>query len=215
MTDDLDGYVIPGRESLVTRRPGESAASKAKELAAASPVRTFLARVLDRYTDERAWRRGAAGEVRTAQLLARLVSTGWHLFHDIPIGERGANVDHVVIGPGGVYALNTKNLTGKVWVAERTFMHNGHRTDYLPKSHREGERIGACLSSAIGLPVAVTPVLVVFCDELTIKAQPLDVAVVEARGIRPWLEARPHTLDAATAFHIAGKADDPATWSRR
>jgi len=33
---------------------------------------------------------------------------------------RGVNVDHLVIGPGGVFSLNAKNVKGSVWVADRT-----------------------------------------------------------------------------------------------
>src|SRR3954452_2509281 len=53
------------------------------------------------------WRRGAAGERRTARALRALELAGWHVRHDV-IAERG-NRDHVVVGPGGVYLLDTKS----------------------------------------------------------------------------------------------------------
>lgn len=200
------------RDSLFVRPAGGGARDKAEELRRTAPVRTLLARALGVHTDERAWRRGARGEELVAARLAKLPAGSWFVFHDLPIGDRGANVDHLVIGPGGVFSLNTKNLTGKVWVAERTLLHNGRKTDYLPKARREGERVAGLLSTAVRWPVAVRPVVVVICDDFTVKAQPPDVSVVARRRITPWLTAQPAVLDAHQVFAIAAAADRPDTW---
>src|SRR5207248_3110243 len=159
------------------------------------------------HTDERAWRVGARGEELVARELAKLSSPPWYVFHDIPLGTRGANIDHLVIGPGGVFSVNTKNLTGKVSVTERTFRHNGYRTDYLPKAHREGERVSAIL----GVPVR--PVIAVICNEFTVKASPTDVDVVARRKLRNWLEGQTARLSKPEVFAIARRVDDPSTWT--
>src|SRR5918995_4523079 len=52
--------------------------------------------------DAIAWRRGAVGERRTARLLAPLERHGWAVLHDLAIPGSKANIDHLVIGPGGV-----------------------------------------------------------------------------------------------------------------
>jgi hypothetical protein len=51
--------------------------------------------------DAVAWRRGAAGERRTARLLAALERQGWAVLHDLAVPGSRANIDHLVIGPGG------------------------------------------------------------------------------------------------------------------
>jgi hypothetical protein len=51
--------------------------------------------------DALAWRRGAAGERHTARLLGRLEQRGWVVLHDLAIPGSAANIDHLVIGPGG------------------------------------------------------------------------------------------------------------------
>jgi hypothetical protein len=51
--------------------------------------------------DTVAWRRGAAGERRTARLLGPLERRGWAVLHDLAIPGSEANIDHLVIGPGG------------------------------------------------------------------------------------------------------------------
>jgi hypothetical protein len=51
---------------------------------------------------------------------------GWCVLNAIPVGDRGADIDHLVIGPGGVFTLNTKHHPkGKVWVAENALLVNG------------------------------------------------------------------------------------------
>jgi Nuclease-related domain len=63
-----------------------------------------------------AWRRGAAGERRTARLLAPLEWCGWAVLHDLAIPGTKANIDHLVIGPGGVLAIDTKQYRGRLWL---------------------------------------------------------------------------------------------------
>jgi hypothetical protein len=61
--------------------------------------------------DTVAWRRGAAGERRTARLLAPLERRGWAVLHDLAISGSKANIDHLVIGPGGV-VIDSKQYRG-------------------------------------------------------------------------------------------------------
>jgi hypothetical protein len=51
--------------------------------------------------DAVAWRRGAAGERRTARLLGPLERQGWAVLHDLAVPGSRANLDHLAIGPGG------------------------------------------------------------------------------------------------------------------
>jgi hypothetical protein len=61
-----------------------------------------------------AWRRGAAGERRTAQLLGPLEQHGWAVLHDLAIPGSRANIDHLVIGPGGVFVIDSKQYRGRL-----------------------------------------------------------------------------------------------------
>jgi Nuclease-related domain len=64
--------------------------------------------------DTRAWRRGARGERRTARLLASLERRGWAVLHDLAIPGSPANLDHLVIGPGGVIVIDSKQYRGRL-----------------------------------------------------------------------------------------------------
>jgi hypothetical protein len=64
--------------------------------------------------DAVAWRRGAAGERRTARVLAALERQGWVVLHDLAVPRSRANLDHLVIGPGGVFVIDSKQYRGRL-----------------------------------------------------------------------------------------------------
>lgn len=57
---------------------------------------------------------GAFGEERTAKALEPLLRSGWFITHDLD--RRRFNIDHVLVGPAGVFVLETKNLHGSVTI---------------------------------------------------------------------------------------------------
>jgi hypothetical protein len=61
-----------------------------------------------------AWRRGAAGERRTARLLDPLERHGWVVLHDLALPGSHANIDHLAIGPGGVFVIDSKQYSGRL-----------------------------------------------------------------------------------------------------
>jgi hypothetical protein len=58
--------------------------------------------------------RGAKGEEQVGGLLEGLAGQGWHVVHDASLGR--GNVDHILIGPGGVFTVETKSHPGPVRV---------------------------------------------------------------------------------------------------
>jgi len=79
----------------------------------------------------RTWQRGAHGERHTARLLGRLHRDGFVVFHDLGVpGNTSVNVDHLVIGPSGVFVIDSKQWTGTVHQsADGLAWHNHHRLD--------------------------------------------------------------------------------------
>jgi hypothetical protein len=177
---------------LADRRPGEGVRERAREALAAmkekSKVRTFLARLTDANTDERSWRIGADGEETVGSKLSRLADQGWRVLHSVPVGERDADIDHVLIGPAGVFTINTKTHPGKrVTVYSKAVYVGGTRTDYLRNSRHEAERASRLLARAVERPVIVKPVLVIltarFQSTVTIKQPPGDVLILTGADV--------------------------------
>lgn len=65
----------------------------------------------------KAWATGAAGEERVAEVLAGVL--GIEVLHDLRVPGSKANIDHIVVGPAGVFVIDAKKYTGKVEVVDR------------------------------------------------------------------------------------------------
>jgi hypothetical protein len=100
----------------------------------------------------RSWRRGAHGERHTARLLDRLTGDGYVVFHDLAVpGNTSANVDHLVIGPSGVFVIDSKQWTGSVHQsADGLAWHHHYRLDRtLERVRWEAEAVGRLLGTRI------------------------------------------------------------------
>lgn len=65
----------------------------------------------------RAWKMGIEGEDMVTQVLKSKLDDDYYLVNDVLyINDRGnkENIDHVVLGPKGVFAIETKHYRGKV-----------------------------------------------------------------------------------------------------
>jgi hypothetical protein len=106
--------------------------------------------------------KGARGEERVSGILATLPD-GYHVFNDFV--ACGKHVDHVVVGPGGVFAVETKFWRGKVTVEEGRILLDGQLPDRSPvaQAGREAVLVRNALSAA-GWKGDVTPVLTFASD---------------------------------------------------
>lgn len=163
-----------------------------------------------------AWRAGAQGEEVVATELWRLARhRPWRFVHSVPVGWRGSDIDHVVIGPGGVFTLNTKNHRGSsIWVAGHTVMVNGQRQPYVRNSRHEAERASRLLTRACGFPVRAQAVIVLVSPcRLTVREDPADVAVTTDWDLGGWLHARPQILSPDRIEAIFQVMRRSSTWT--
>ena len=75
--------------------------------------RTLPARRAGPTPEAAAWATGAEGERRTARVLRRLTDHGWAVLHDRGVPGSASNVDHVVIGPTGLFVIDSKLWRGR------------------------------------------------------------------------------------------------------
>lgn len=197
------------------RAPGAAVMEQVVRLQAASAPRSAMARAFGLAplaAEAQPWFSGALGEREVGTALARLPH-GWTAFHAVPVGSGEADVDHLVVGPGGVFVVNTKRHPGaKLSIYERAVLVNGAKQPYLRNSDLEASRVRGLLLRA-GIEAPVQPVIaVVAAKEVKTYHQPVRAKVVRAEGLVRWLVRRPVILDADTVARAAGLFDDPATW---
>lgn len=107
-------------------------------------------------------------ELAVGQELNQLMLDGCSVYHDFP--AENFNIDHVVVGPGGVYAVETKGRgkpDKKMGGKESMVTYNGQtlnfpgwtETEPIEQSRRQAEWLSKWLTSAVGENISVQPVL--------------------------------------------------------
>ncbi|WP_434992073.1 nuclease-related domain-containing protein [Arthrobacter sp. Ld5] len=217
--DSEAGYIEPEGLGLLRRRaPGQSVMEELFAVRGSSDARGAVARffgvsLLD--AASRPWYWGALGERAVGRTLSAL-GPEWTVLHAVPVGERSADIDHVVIGPTGVFTLNTKRHPGqKIWTAKGTFMVAGTRYPYLRNSEHEAVRAGKLLSAAVRHHVtAEAAIVVVGAQQVTVKEKHRSVAVLTERQLLRWITRRPVVHTQEQVALLAAAAAQPSTWRR-
>ena len=181
------------------------------------PPRSAIARTFGRspLSDEsRPWYLGALGELDVAGRLASL-GDGWTVVHSVPIGTRGSDIDHVVVGAAGVFTINTKfHEDARVWVGSRRLLVNGQPKDHLRNTRYEATRTQNLLSTAAVTPIPVAGIIaIVGAKQITIREQPADVAVLDAARLTRWLKKQKPRLDQAQTARLSALVRNASTWT--
>ena len=155
---------------------------------------------------------GGHGHARVSSSWLGRLPEGWHLHNDVAVGELGERIDHVIVGPAGVFAVCAKNVSGNVWVGASGVRVNGHATDFVQASLTEARLAARMLSAALERPIEVRPVLAILADGWTIQAPRTDVFIGAPRGVRDWLGRLPAVLTPGDVSAIATAAGQPSTW---
>jgi len=140
-------------------------------------------------TGDHSRKRTGKGERIVDRRLSRLRRDGWTVLSSI-VRHSGADIDHLVIGPPGVFTINTKHhRDASIWVGENMVkVNNARQPDYLRNSRHEAASAARVLTDAVGLEVIVTPVLA-FVGAASINARDSRGDVVITTG-----EAIEHAL---------------------
>ncbi|HEY5941598.1 MAG TPA: nuclease-related domain-containing protein [Solirubrobacterales bacterium] len=93
-------------ETSASRAAGQHARTEAMKL---SLLRFFGGRFRRDYGT---WSQGAEGEEVVGEILEGLAAEGWCVIHDVAFGR--GNIDHIAIGPGGIFTVETKSHAGRI-----------------------------------------------------------------------------------------------------
>jgi hypothetical protein len=142
-----------------------------------------LAAIVDAVLRSRTSFRGPAGvrltgaQRRTMRQLSSLERRGYRSMHIVPIPNSEEQIDHLVIGPAGVFAIDSEDWDKRLPV--RTSNHrqlwHGPRSmkDRLEHAHWEADQAAALLSAEMGSPVTVRAAMAVYGPKI-----PWDVAEI-------------------------------------
>jgi hypothetical protein len=155
------------------------------------------------------WRDGADGEKWTEKRLQPLEREGWVVSHDLE--AKFGNVDHFVVGPAGVFLLDSKNWSGAVTVE------NGTATVTPPDNPDAAwswPRLNGALKAAsagnkdaiqrmTGVRAWVQPVVVVWAPFEQRCVDSNGVVYVAGEALEEWLRSLPTRMDAGRIERVS------------
>jgi len=148
------------------------------------------------------WWKGARGEELVGECLSMMEPEGYRAVHDID--ARFGNIDHVVAGPTGVFALETKAWRGRVWLAKGAHLKVGRRDeDRALEQARAGARQVHAQMKAIGLTEWVEAVIVLTATSLPKGRMRLGaVHVIELADLPDFIRSREHRMSSLDAARV-------------
>lgn len=150
-----------------------------------SPAQRLRAKLLRQSSEWDSWYTGLEGERRVGKELVRLSSLGWRVLHGIE-KSNGGDIDHLLIGPGGVICINTKTHRGaSVWIGDTMAKVNGGKPHpYAAASIAEAEYVRGVLGRYCDFDVPAEPALVfVGLESLQRAATQYTVRVYQEREV--------------------------------
>jgi hypothetical protein len=213
-----DAAALARIRALQSRRPGYAVAQKCLEVqgrAEAADPSLRTSRGVRLHPDAWSWYVGALGEIEVG---ARLDALGpeWLVRHAVPVGSGTKDIDHLVIGPAGVFSINTKRHLGKaVWVGDHVLRVDNQNKRHLDRARSDAAEASRRLASRVGFPVAASSVLAIvgarsFRDaRVGARSAPY---VLDAAGLVQWLLAAPAVLTTAQLGLLRLAAEEPDTW---
>jgi hypothetical protein len=160
------------------------------------------------------WRFGREGERWTEKELRKVEQRGWSVRHDLANDGYG-NLDHIVIGPGGLFLIDSKHLQGRVVMEDEGLV---CRFETSPLSSypldRPPEQVGRAayylerrLDNTLGWLPRVHGVIALWAEFSEEEVQVGEVAVIHGRSLAEWLLRQPRrwseTAEAAIREAVA------------
>jgi hypothetical protein len=204
------------------RVPGESIMSEIVMLQRSQPRQSGLAKffgVNPLAATHRALYSSALGELLVGDSLDN-IGPEWDVLHVVPVDDQSPQIDHLVIGPPGVFTLWTKNFPGQEIVVDgESLLVGGHPVTDIADARRQASSAAELLSAATGLgseveiAVEVEAIIVVVNPKrLVIRKQPTGLMVVSSRQLLRWLTKLDRRLDGAEVAYISDVSDRESTW---
>jgi hypothetical protein len=110
--------------------------------------------------------RAASARRRTRRRLARLAPLGYLSLHSRAIPGTGSVIDHLVVGPAGIYAVDAevwdRRLPVRATQGGRLFHGPRDQAARLGQARWEASEAGRLIGAALGQPVLARPAMVIY-----------------------------------------------------
>ena len=158
---------------------------------------------------------GEKGERRVSEVLRTLRDRNYVTFDDLLL--EGVNIDHVVVGPGGVFAIETKTYSvfgnGIAGIAANGELHLSGRPalkDALKQARSSAALISAEVKRWTAREVWVTPIVVLPGWRMDPPKVETSVVILNEETIAEFFKTRPEKLNTSEIRDICSHLDRSA-----
>lgn len=148
------------------------------------------------------YRAGIIGERKVTRTLARALSNEYSMFNDVNLESvtRG-NIDHIVVGPTGIFVLETKNYRGRISYYGDSWEGMGKGRPPSNQARINAMRLKRALNSSESLKSKVFYIqaIVVFANskvELTERKPPEHVRILRIDELASYIKSKPERFEA-------------------
>ncbi|WP_232327639.1 nuclease-related domain-containing protein [Herbidospora yilanensis] len=160
-----------------------------------------------------AWRRPSVAERRTEAQLKKLERGGYRTLHARSIPGSDAQIDHLVVGPTGVYAVDSekwdRRLPVRVQSHRKLFHGPFNQKPRLDEARWEATQAGDLISKALGREITVVPSLAIYGPAIPWRILNIrEVDVFSGSMVRKWITKREKSLTASEVDSIFKAAEN-------
>jgi hypothetical protein len=158
--------------------------------------------------DSLMWAKGVEGEQKTAEFLEPLLNAGFVILFGRAIPGGKSDIDSIVIGPSGVFPIETKSWKGKVEVrGDRLYVGEHDRSWVIDQIYREALAVQVALGDELTRHrVTVTPILCAITG-VTGAREARGVQISDGRRLARLIAEKPTVFDDETVQRVARLAD--------
>ncbi|WP_405140573.1 NERD domain-containing protein [Sphaerisporangium sp. NBC_01403] len=158
------------------------------------------------------WRRASAAERRTEAQLRKLERNGYLTLHARAIPDSDAQIDHLVVGPTGVYAVDSekwdKRLPVRVQSHRKLFHGPFNQKPRLDEARWEASQASELITRELGREVTVVPSLAIYGPAIPWKILNIrEVDVFDGSRVRKWITNRERSLTSDEVEEIYAAAE--------
>jgi hypothetical protein len=165
-----------------------------------------------------AWQKASAAERKTERQLRALAKNGYQVLHAraVPRDDEGVSdgrIDHLVIGPSGVYAIDSEKWDKRLPVrtlSHRKLFHGPvNKKDRLDEARWEADQASKIISAQVGFEVPVQPSVAIYGPAIPWKVMRVrDVDVYSGGRAKSYLRRRSTILTTTDVERITQAAEE-------
>jgi len=170
----------------------------------------YVGKIFKLASERRDLRLGLDGELATAEELNQLMAYGYFVFHDFPADR--FNIDHIIIGPAGVFAVETKTRSkgarkGKqgatiIFEDSKLTFPNFQESESIQQAKDQSKWLPGFLSKSVGKPVAVKPILAIPGWLVERRTKDPNIMVINPKEVARYVTSSTRVFDEQTIGQV-------------